>query len=414
MRKIFIWALIAGVIFGILGNVLFNKIISSLPSVLVVGIYFAVCTVVLILFLFIGNGIETRYTNGAYVAAAFVLCVVLFFVTMAFEFIYEFDREDLQEINNNYVFMIDNSGSMESNDPNYKRYEILNQIISELPYDAKIGVFTYASDVKRIGKMGTPAGTFKIDDSAKVNDGNTYMLTCADTVADEIIKSGENYNIINLTDGIPSDARSKFYITKSKAYKNALKKCEEHGIKISSVGFGNPDSDFLIKLADSTGGIYMEVNSTEDLYSSLNNAISATDNSEFTRTLISVRQGLKSNSILYAFLRILFLSIIGIIFSFIKTLAASEQENTAVMIVTSAVFCIVGALLIELCTNVFGVSENLSRIIFCVLWSVAISPVKKSEHRFVDNSALIGGASAFDTAKKIGSNGKKEPPKSIF
>lgn len=412
MRKIFIWALAAGLIFGILGNMLFTNILADMPGILKVSIYFLVFSFAMIIFLLVGNASETGYTNGTFIGVAFVLCIVFFLVTMLFEFIYEVEGKSEVEPSNNYVFLVDNSGSMDNNDVSFKRYEVLEQIISDLPADSKIGVYTYANDVYTAVPVGTNSNDFTIDENLMVNDGATQMLTCVNEVADEIVKSGENYNIINLTDGIPTDSK-KIFIFKTKQYKNALKKCKENGIKISSVGFGYPDEKFLTKVANATGGVYLEADNVDSLYSSISNAISATDNNKFTRTLVSVRQGVKSGSILYAILRILFLSLMGILFSIIKTLAASEQDNSTVMIIISIICCTIGAVIIELFTNAFSVSENISRILFCLLWSITVSPVKSVKTRKNDYSKYLGG-SKLSSAKSIGSNRTHEPPKEII
>ncbi len=402
MKKIFVWALVGGVIFSIIGNILFNGPLSDIPSILRVGIYFLIFSIILGISLILGTVTSGYDVVGGYVVAFLVSCIVMFLVSMLFEFIYEIDfGKKAVGAGDNYVFIVDNSSSMETNDSNYERYDVLDQIISELPANAEIGVYTYESTVSQITPLGTMASNYTIPDNARSNSGGTSMMTCISTVAKEIENSGKMYNIINLTDGAATDSGTFF---RSGPYKSALDTCQKMGIKVSSVGFGTPDESFLTSLAEDTGGVYLNADGVADLYDNIKNAVTVTTGSNIQRTLISLRSGPKSSSILYIILRILFLIIMGVVFSVLKGFASSEDDNMPLFIIVSVIACTIGAILMEALTNGFGIGDNAVRVVLCILWSVAFSPEKSGSANFSDSGGGFQKSLKGTAADRFGSD----------
>lgn len=66
-------------------------------------------------------------------------CVLLLLILgILFEFIYELDFSSVRTVADNYVFAIDNSGSMQDNDPNQERVAAIKQLLSNRDEDVNL------------------------------------------------------------------------------------------------------------------------------------------------------------------------------------------------------------------------------------------------------------------------------------
>ena len=75
-------------------------------------------------------------------------------------------------------------------------------------------------------------------------------------------------------------------------------------------------------------------------------------------------------------LRIIFISILGVIIGFATAVAYGVQESSTLIVVSSAIKSVVGAILMEVCTDVMGFSD---KIIWLVLW-ILISLTLATKH----------------------------------
>lgn len=206
-------------------------------------------------------------------------------------------------IRNEIIFLIDNSGSMYTpeqgfekslnifkeeadfdhfpgNDPEYKRLELVSNIINKLDENYKFGIakFTMSSSMLseiQSNKDKANEALEKIKTNGEYFTG-TYI---ASSITDMIYRFTQNdgatkYNryIVLITDGVETDELSETHI------EEAIEKAKEENIKIITIGIGNEvDYNYLKRIANSTGGKYFYANDADalngiydTLYSTLN------------------------------------------------------------------------------------------------------------------------------------------------
>ena len=143
-------------------------------------------------------------------------------------------------------------------------------------------------------------------------------------------------------------------------------RCRKNGASISTVSF--PDSNSLLRyLAEKTGGIYIDSNDTIKLGKIMEEAVTFSS----SRDLLSYRFMSQSNG-LYAFLRILFLVILGIIWSGFKYVISSSTESdipSLVVFIVSAVLCVIAAVFMEVSSQAY--SSITPRFLFVLLWAIS-------------------------------------------
>ena len=164
------------------------------------------------------------------------------------------------------VFVIDDSGSMSSNDGSYKRLNVAIDLINNLPVDAKVGIVRFDSSVSAL----TPYLTTK--DAAKGyltrsyfdNYGGTLLYSGAMKGLGLFSAKQENDGVMRimilLSDGQPSsDSYNQNSVTTGANAK---------GVKIYTVGLGNSTSAFnscLKPLSANTDGQYYHSSNASEL-----------------------------------------------------------------------------------------------------------------------------------------------------
>lgn len=357
---ILITSTVIGIIMAISGYILYK---SSMSKILTVGIYFSTFTILLgIVIAFVSGKRHIQKNLSFSIIAIIVISVVTLGIGSLLEFIYEIDKEQQAEQKNGYVFLIDNSGSMDSNDERMERYNSLERIIHGLDDSKNVGIYTFESDVDCVIEYGSMRpSAVSISDDVKSNQGETSMIKAIRQALADTKDTKDYISFIILTDGEPSD-NGFLNWHKSKA----VKECVKRGVTVSSVGFGSPDDAFLKNLADSTGGVYVFSDNLDSLYSNLQTAVET--QSEHSRDLIGYRADYKSSSVLYTIMRIFFLMIIGMVITVLKCIAVGDPEQYMKIGVVSLILCTAASVLVEiLCAvsmPIIGV-----HLIMCVLFA---------------------------------------------
>lgn len=182
--------------------------------------------------------------------------------------------EDLSEKRSNKIFfLIDNSGSMypdelcpgsEENDTGFKRVEFANAVIDRLGDSAEYGAAMFTGTYKKLSSVTSDREAVKTQiDSMRTSENifdGTDIEGAIIAAADELDGSRENRNyIIMLTDGYPTR-------TSEETENAALKKAEEKGITVFTIGLGKRiDSDYLQNISDTTNGQYYQVSNADSL-----------------------------------------------------------------------------------------------------------------------------------------------------
>lgn len=356
-----------GILFFAIGQILYPHIIEKWWTPFGIALYFLIFSTIMLIAMFVFNQIRKDYSywfkNGkkdtikkAYIRG--VVCVVVIFVLAGiFEFLYELGNDVIYDTTS-YVFLIDDSGSMSGNDPQCERGEAINRIMKNQTEDMPYAVYKFSDQPELIKNMGKYIETDSFEFSS---DGGTDIVGSLNRITDELISKvvdgGDYPKILLLSDGESSYA----------GVNSLIKKCRSNNIAVSTIGF-NVNSYLLSRIARKTGGIYINVNNIDDLQEQMNKAIT----SFLDRNLISDRFVPKNDG-LYAFLRVLFLSLIGIVFSWLKyeTFCSARGPKYDSLVLRVSLICtFVGSVLMEICFNVFDFPAWLIRLIFCVLWAI--------------------------------------------
>lgn len=162
------------------------------------------------------------------------------------------------------VFVIDNSGSMDSNDRQYYRVNGTLLSLNKLGADDQAGLVRFSTSVtdtqelttnkalvsksaNRIRERGTEGGT-------NINAGVAAALTMLETDT----RGNVDKYIFVLTDGVNTSA--------SPPLSEINQRAQAGGIKIFTIGLGSSlDENFLRQLAENNGGCYVHAASEIDL-----------------------------------------------------------------------------------------------------------------------------------------------------
>lgn len=173
------------------------------------------------------------------------------------------------------VLVIDDSGSMSSNDGSNQRLAVAQNLINKLPEGSKIGIVWFASSAKLLTSELTTdkesAKAYLTSDYFK-SSGGTYMYTAInsgftlfESTEDDVLKM-----MVVLSDGNSSGTSN---------HSSTIATAQENNIRIYTVGLGSSTSYFtsyLKPLAEETGGSFYlasEADELGDIYEDINKKI---------------------------------------------------------------------------------------------------------------------------------------------
>lgn len=386
-----------GVLLGIFLEVILPKFVfNGLYVVIFLGVFVIAIGAVVLLKSIIGEAFANLKRVMLFVLAglvAFIGCTILF------EYLYELGGNKTKVTKGDdaqYVFLVDDSSSMYqdgNNDPDDRRYDAIEEIICNMePATDRFAVYAFSNEVKRITEMGSENSKDYKFKPADIFNGGTMMISSIEYIIEEVCEDPEiQTRIIVLTDGVPGD---------SHIYDEVKASCKDKNVSVSSVGFGRPDEAFLSKMAKDTGGKYVFSNNLDELTENLGTLVKTTTPAFPTnRYLLGCRRDSTEDSFLYGFLRVLFLILLGALWTVIKLLLVGEKKFMRMSAVWSVVLCAVAALIMELVLLFapgFGV-EIICRIIFAGLWACTIIPVDIIRGVNLDSKLHSGRSNASGT-----------------
>lgn len=366
-------SLVYGVIYHILGEIIVKFLFNNIWNPLAVAVYvtlFALLLTPILLLIAQGSGNLQTEKLGGFFAKTALLLVILFMAAILLEFLYELGGGIRTYEPTSYIFVIDDSSSMEINDSQNERVSVVPEIMKgeTIPY----AVYKFSDDATLIRDMNSYHGAEQL---LFASDGlRTNILGSLYTVAQDIksgeINGGRYPKVLLLSDG-------DSYIDEISI---VLKEYNNLGVSISTVGFGNVNDELMTELAEGSGGVYVKCT---DL-GSLKNDIARSITTFSTRTLLTPRRHMRSD-VLYMILRILFLTIIGVIISFIKMNGAFESSNASLLAIISSIQGLVAAIL---CEFIVGINAGLARLFVVLLWAIMTLEIEEFSSPFDD---LYGG-----------------------
>ncbi len=371
-------SLLAGVIYFFPGEIMYRLLRGTVPGPLLIAMYFLGLALCVFIVIFILSKILGNYRHLHYTFGKTILMVLLFtiigtpLVSAGTEFLYELGIQAASEPKN-YAFLIDNSDSMNYSDPTNQRRIVVEDVANSLPEDANVGIYTFDDTTKQIYGMGdAKPGSISIPEWAVQGTGLTSLYGCiidvANAMPSEFTDSATKF--IVLTDGNPTDTENT----------QAIELCNDLNISVSCVGFGNYSEAVFMDLANRTGGNFMAAADADQLKNTVSEIVSK---NPINRDLISARNDSTSNSMLYAILRVLFLTLIGLVFAYLKYLNASLPKFSLPFFIICAVSSLIGAIIVEVFYQVYIV-EMMGRFALCLAF--AFTPLLSNS-----NYSNIGG-----------------------
>lgn len=350
------WILCAAV-YGVLSD--------TLPGPVLIGLIFGILTAAVTCGVFLVSSISGTFekniitggSSGSVLGFLALAAVLLMALAGVFQWIYSlrFRSEPVEPTS--YIFLIDNSGSMSDNDPQQLRYTAIEQVLEDRDSEFPYMIYGFAEDVTLLREM-QPASVRTEAPEIKVSGGTGIRNVLQQVMADYqngLWEGGAAPKVVLLSDGLPTDFQ--FF----SAIRDILQNYAKNGVSISTVGLGDADVALMEKIAGSTGGVFVDIQDASMLADAMTSAArrySAGD-------LVTAWYDNGRMGPLFGFLRVLFLTALGVGIGAAVTAAYGQMDSLQLILLASVIKAFAGALLLELATSLFHLPD---RIFWFILW----------------------------------------------
>lgn len=366
--KMLIGSILAGVVFAVIGEILYQALHEHLPRIVMAEIYF----VGLFLFLglaiwMIGKTVYSRSYKGVPMRQWIRAFLAMLVLTAVFEFIYEIQFNEIRKKADAYIFVIDSSGSMSETDPDGLRFKAIENMLEEKPQDFRYAVYLFSDDVIRVREIAPQSNTNAFSQDG--GGGGTAIKHTLETLLEDIQSkkldiSGLNAHVILLSDGFSTDINffNKYGVIKT------LNEYAKEGISISTVGLLDADEELMTLIAEKTGGVFVNVDDVQNLDEAM---AQAGNLGKDNRHLLGFRNS-RNLDLLYAVMRILFITGLGIVIGLEKAFICEKFLDNTAVIKSSAVGSALAGMCIEAGMNGLGIHPALIRLLVCILISFTL------------------------------------------
>jgi len=310
-----LFSLIGGGIAFIIGEILLGRWLGDMPSIILIGLYFAIVALGVGMGCLIAEMVSPRL-NGAswkqrYLGLSWkllpVTLVIMFGVGAVTEFIYELNFGGAKPVKD-IVLVIDDSGSMMETDPGNSRYTAAQALVSRMDADNQVAVLTFSDEarvVQPLTPLAKPEDVQRVTDAIlglETTEGGTNIsgaLSEAMGVINEDNAADRGAMVILLSDGF-----SEFDTSRE------LQEYVDRGIVVNTVGLrvDDPSGSYLLQdIAATTGGQYYDVADADllgDVFQQIYELLG-------DRTLLTERSDATADSPYYAAVRILSILLVG-------------------------------------------------------------------------------------------------------
>lgn len=357
--------ILVGALAWFIGNFIYTLALDAMPRPLLIGAEFLILCVLLAAVVF-GVSLSKQYfeeniltgARGGQGSAALILlagCAAVMGAAALFQWIYGLSFDKSRAAPSAYIFLLDDSGSMEESDPDMERYSAISKVLAGMDRSFPYMLYRFADDVERVRDMA-PISDGLPSLSARP-DGQTAIRAALEQVVSDhrsgAWDGGEMPKVILLTDGFATDIDSLGQIDP------VLERCAAEGLSVSTIGLGQADAALLSRIAEKTGGIFVDIQNA----SQLSEAMASAAGQRVVRDLLSARED-TGLGVLYGALRILFLTVLGLMVGLLMAVAYGFQDAVGLIAGSSAATALLGAMLME-----FGTALGLSaKLMWLLLW----------------------------------------------
>lgn len=340
-----------------IGAIVYNFLGDIIPRPVLIGLLFGgLCLILSIFAYFYGNHIfnnpqKKRWITGICTG---IFVILTFTVAALFQWVYESSIENQVVEPTSYVFLIDESSSMKDSDSEQQRYGAIQKILKNMSENTSFMVYGFSDEISLKTKLrkyseGVPEVSIK-------NEGSKNIENALDKVLKEV-KNKKILKVILLTDGKVTNKAAISNI------KNKIKEYNKKGIGINIVGLGEIKQNAL----RTTRGFVGNISSN-----SLSEDIKNLDKEYVGGDLLSTRYTMSFN-ILFALLRIIFVAILGILIGLSVAIAYGFNKSIPLIIVTSIIKSIIGALILEIGISIFRLPDEMMWLVLWILLSMTIA-----------------------------------------
>lgn len=401
--RVLIIALVAGVAAGAAELMLYGALSDTMGKPMMIGLMMllfalimaVVITVVVCVSGSSGNCLWFLESRGVLVIATVLALALVFAAGMGLEWVY--DRTEITtDIGDAYIFLIDESGSITQSDPSGERYAAVNALMSSTPDNVPYMVYMFDDKCVKIRDLAphSAGAVVRPADADTTMLGLTFVEGALETVYQDLMNSSDQTvtpHVILLCDGSANDLQPGQASAVLDNYANS-------GISISTVSLYFANDALLQEIADKTGGGYVHVSDASQLsqgFGSITNVLSERD-------LLSARD-LAEKDGQYMLLRILFLTLLGVLIALVKAFASGDEDSFPWIMAVGSGCALLGALIVEFGLKL-GLPVWLCQLLYWILLSITphftrVARVNASHGQGEINHASARGMNPHETTK---------------
>lgn len=365
--KLFLAALGGGLLAWVIDVFLYNALTDQIWRPLLIGLMFFVFAVLvggaILITSKLVNGFDEEFLflsgPGMIAVGLIVTLVATVLLAVVFEAIYEYEGTTKTSATS-YIFVLDESGSMEDSDPDLLRYSAVEQVLSDVSADFPYAVYTFSDGVQQVRDMAPASSGSEYPDARPF--GQTNMRLALERILNDLnqgkLEGGQAPKVVLLTDGYASD------IDFFNSVNDLLDNYVAAGVSISTVGLGTVDKSLMENIAQRTGGVFVSVDGAGDLANAMQTAAIRST----SRDLLSNRVT-PGRDLFYGFLRVIFLFVLGCVIAVLKAMACARLNQHIRILVAGGIAALVGALVMELGTAI-GLPAVVCWLILWILLSI--------------------------------------------
>ena len=244
-----------------------------------------------------------------------------------------------------FVILIDNSGSMQQNDPNDERFAVTEKLLDNLTGDNAVAILGFTDTPEELHPL-LPVSQEPLDRDRLHR--NSYGGTNVDAACREAIRlakqsgSRSRTRILLLTDGACGVLSGH-----PKRQRDLVGKLVKAGCEVFAIGFGQPDEASLQYLSTETGGAYFYVSDLSRLWDAVEEA-SSREAVTAARRLTGIRSDRYAGSVLYGLFRILAIACLGVLIALFSGLSLAFQSQMRPIMLQGIVKSLAAGVLTEL------------------------------------------------------------------
>lgn len=308
--------------------------------------------------------ISGRRQKGRVVLYILVGMLLIGMFMFGAEYLYEKNLQKGSKGTGTYVFLIDNSGSMDISDPYESRYSVIKELLGDKSAKTQYTVYTFESDVDLQVPMQTVGEGFPSRYPSAT--GGTALKAGLERVISDCeqgVWSAENgATLILITDGDPGDFSDIYDIS------TILDRYVKQDIKMGIVGVIGANNDLMRKITTYTGGTFTDISDASLMTEAVTHVSGSAGR---TRDLLGERDAVQMNW-LYTMIRILAVALAGALIAVGAALCYCNNTVFSFMVWTNVIKAVLAGVLMEV-AFVLPLSGAILRLVAWILLGTIIT-----------------------------------------